>query len=115
MKRIILLGTVALVMALMMAVAGPASADPIATGDEGVNIGPHRHFLITPNEQEVSVGPNICGATEPSSQEGFDQFHLNVHHPALSPFGPDVTNPARPSQFAFQQENNPVALEANRC
>jgi hypothetical protein len=114
MKRIILLGTVALVMALMMAVAGPASADQIVTGDD-VNVHPHRHFLITPNEKAVSFGPNACGTTKPSNQEGFDQYHVNVHDPAITFMGDPVTDPARPGQFAFQQENNPVALEANRC
>jgi|SRR5215207_5432014 len=115
MKRITLLVTVALVMAAMMAASAlPAFADPVVTGDE-VNVHPHEHSLITPNGEQVAVGPQACGTTEPSNQEGFDQFHVNVHDPATEFGGPAVTNPARPNQFAFQQENNPVGFTAGPC
>ncbi len=115
MRRILLLITVALMMAAIMAASAlPAFADRVVTGDE-VNVHPHQHFLITPNGEQVAVGPNACGTEEPANQEGFDQFHVNVHNPALSPGGDPVTDPARPNQFAFQQENNPVGFTAARC
>ena len=88
MKRIILMVTVALVMAAVMALAGPAFAD------HG-----HRHFLITPNEERIAVGPQVC--TNPENHEGFSHFHERVH------FG-------TPNEEAFQQDNNPVGFEAVR-
>ena len=115
MRRIVLLVTVAAMIAAMMAASAlPAFADRVVTGDD-VNVHPHRHFLITPNGEQVAIGPNACDTEEPSNQEGFDQFHVNVHSPALALGGDPVTNPAVPNQFAFQQENNPVGLTATRC
>ncbi len=115
MRRILLLVTVAAMMAALMAASAlPAFADRVVTGDD-VNVHSHQHFIITPNGEEVAVGPKACGTTEPSNQEGFDQFHVNVHDPALAPGGDSVTNPATPNQFAFRQENNPVGFKATRC
>ena len=76
MRRMMLLVTVALVMAAMMA----ASALPVLA-DPAPPVGAHQHFLSTPN-QEVRVGPNICAALSEgtnASAQGFYNFHLNVH------------------------------------
>lgn len=115
MRRVLLLVTVAAMMGAMMVVSAlPAFADRVVTGDD-VNVHPHQHFIITPNGEQVAVGPEACGATESPNQEGFDQFHVNVHSPTLVPGGAPVTNPATPNQFAFQQENNPVGFTAAGC
>ncbi len=78
MRRIILLVTVALVMAAMMALAGPAFAD-------------HAHNLITPRTtvEDIGSGQTEKCATEP----GGHQFHNRVH------FG-------TPGTFAFPQSDN---------
>lgn len=65
MRRIMLLFTVALVMAAMMALAGPAFAN-------------HQHYLLTPSGQcvnDVASGQTSRSATEP----GGHVFHENVH------------------------------------
>ena len=65
MRRIILLVTVALVMAAMMALAGPAFAV-------------HEHHLITPSGHcvsDVASGQTSRAATAP----GGHKFHHNVH------------------------------------
>ena len=81
MKRIILLVTVALVMAAMMALAGPALAD-------------HEHFLTTPGTtvQDIAHGQTEKCSTEP----GGHKFHENVHI-------------GQPGQ-AFANPNNPVSV-----
>ncbi len=64
MKRIMLLVTVAVVMAVMMALAGPAFAN-------------HDHNLYTPGTTVVDVAN---GQTEKcASEPGGHQFHENVH------------------------------------
>lgn len=76
MRRIIMSVTVALVMAAMMA----ASALPVLA-DPAPPVGPHQHYLGTPNG-EVRVGPNICaavGGDSNASAQGFYNFHHNVH------------------------------------
>jgi len=77
-RRIILVVTVAAVMAAMMALAGPAFAD-------------HPHNLITPGTTVVDIG---SGQTEKCATEpGGHKFHDNVH------FG-------TPGTFAFPQSGN---------
>jgi hypothetical protein len=75
MRRIILLLMVGSVMTLMMAL----SALSVPTND----VPPHQHYLIK-NEKVVRVGPNVCA--NPNVQQGFNNFHYNVHvnpdHPA---------------------------------
>ena len=77
MRRIMLLVTVALVMAAMMA----ASALPVLA-DPAPPVGPHQHFLSTPNGDQ-RVGPNICATllneNSNASRQGFYNFHHNVH------------------------------------
>jgi hypothetical protein len=78
MKRIILLVTVALVMAAMLALASPAFAD-------------HAHNLITPGTTVENIG---SGQTEKGCGEpGYHKFHENVHI-------------GTPGTFAFPQSGN---------
>jgi hypothetical protein len=77
MKRIISMVTVvALVTTSMMAVSALS-----APSDD---VPPHQHYLITANSEVVRVGPNVCA--NPNAQQGFNNFHYNVHvdpdHPA---------------------------------
>jgi hypothetical protein len=65
----------------------PASAD---------HVQPHQHFLVTPNDRSIPVGPDSC-LFGPSG--AFDQFHFNIH------FG-------TPNLKAFQKTNNPVSFVA---
>ncbi len=77
MRRIILLVTVALVMAAMMALAGPAFAG-------------HQHNLSTPGTTVVDIG---SGQTSKCSGEpGYHKFHENVHL-------------GTPGAFAFGQQD----------
>jgi hypothetical protein len=72
-----LLVTVALVTAALMA----ASALPVLA-DPAPPVGPHQHYLSTPNGVQ-RVGPNICTALSEehlnASRQGFYNFHHNVH------------------------------------
>ena len=104
MRRVLLLVTVAAMMVSTLgANALPASADRFA-GD----IPPHRHFIDTPgSDGTLTVGPDVCA--NPQTQEGFDQFHLNLHRGTSS-------STAVPSTHAFAQENNPVnGVSATSC
>lgn len=66
----------------------------------GPDVGPHRHFIVTPNGDRVQVGPGVC--ENPSAQDGFNHFHGNVHV-------------GTPALEAFQQGSNPVAFAATGC
>ena len=67
MRRIILLVTVALVMAAMMALAGPASAITI-----------HQHQIVT--QQSEAADPLVAGGICKNQNEtAFKNFHGNVH------------------------------------
>ncbi len=72
MRRLLMLVVVALVMAAMMA----ASALPLLA-DPAPPVGPHQHYLTTGNGETVRVGPNVCA--NPEAQQGFNNFHHNVH------------------------------------
>lgn len=37
----------------------------------------HRHFIVTPNDQLVEVGPRVCD--DSSLQRAFNQYHNNLH------------------------------------
>jgi hypothetical protein len=78
MRRLMLLVVVALVMATMMALAGPAFAD-------------HAHNLITPGTtvEDVGSGQTEKGCGEP----GYHKFHENVHI-------------GTPGTFAFPKSGN---------
>lgn len=73
---------IVLTIASMVLVVGAA----VATADPNVpNIAAHRHFLQTPSGL-VQVGPRLCD--DPKFQQGFNQFHINVHASATSPTTP---------------------------
>ncbi len=81
MKRMVLLFTVTVVMAAMLALAGPALAD-------------HQHYLVTPGTTVEDIGR---GQTEKCSDEpGGHKFHENMH----------VGQPGQ----AFANEANPVSV-----
>lgn len=65
---------------VLMAGVSVAVADPNVP-----NIAAHRHFLATPSGL-VQVGPRLCD--DPKFQNGFNQFHINVHASATSPTTP---------------------------
>ena len=82
MRRTILLGTVALVVAAMMALAGPAFAN-------------HDHNLTTPGTTVVDIAN---GQTEKCAGEpGGHKFHENVH--------------VGQAGKAFANPNNPVSVD----
>ena len=73
---------IVLTIASMVLVTGVA----VATADPNVpNIAAHRHFLATPSGL-VQVGPRLCD--DPKFQQGFNQFHINIHASATSPTTP---------------------------
>jgi hypothetical protein len=61
-----------------------AVADPNLT-----NVRAHRHFVLTPSDELVQVGPRLCD--DASLQTAFNQFHYNVHHSFSSPTTPVPT------------------------
>ena len=67
-------------------------------------VGPHQHFVVTPTGEQVAFGPDRCANAQ--TEEGFQQFHHNVH------FG--HTGPT-PVLQAFAQPNNPVGFAAAGC
>ena len=88
MRRLLLLFTVALVMAALMVFSAlPALAQIIP---------PHEHFLTTPAGTHEVAGGVGCAAHQP----GFTNFHQKVHT-------------GQPGQEAFAQENNPVSISAS--
>src|SRR5688572_12396471 len=58
--------------------AGASLADPPDTLTDAPD---HRHFLVTPNEDLVPIGPDICANS--NLQQAFNQFHYNIHHSFL--------------------------------
>jgi hypothetical protein len=59
----------------------------VAVADPNVpNIAAHRHFLATPSGKLVQVGPRLCD--DARVQDGFNQFHINIHASATSPTTP---------------------------
>ena len=77
-------------LGLLLAGTLPASADHIA---------PHAHYIVTPNGDLVTVGPDACAN---GSSKAFDNFHLNVHR-------------GTPGVEAFAHEHNPVSIIATGC
>ena len=80
MKKILSAALVASFVALVP--PGAALADPALT-----DVSPHQHYLVTPNEDWVPIGPDICD--DPNLQEAFNQFHNNVHHSGAQNEGPE--------------------------
>ena len=66
---------------VLIAGAAVAFADP-----DVPNIAAHRHFLQTPSGELVQVGPRLCD--DARVQNGFNQFHINIHASATSPITP---------------------------
>ena len=85
-----------LVLAALVVAVGVVGLSLPASGQD---VHPHRHYIVTPNGERVAVGPQAC--ENPSTQEGFNQFHGNVHLGAPN--------------AAFRRENNPVGFAAARC
>ena len=79
-----LLSVLAIASVALFALAGPGLADPNVP-----NIPPHRHFVQTPEGNLVEIGPRLCD--QPSLQQAFNQFHINVHASATSPTTPIET------------------------
>ncbi len=76
---------------LTMAAAVLVGGASIAIADPNVpNIRAHRHFIVTPAGKQVQVGPNLCD--NPSLQQAFNQYHVNVHESALAPGVPIRTH-----------------------
>ena len=72
---------------LTMAAAVLVGGASLAIADPNVpNIPPHRHFVQTPAGKLVQVGPRLCD--DPSLQQAFNQFHINIHASATSPTTP---------------------------
>jgi hypothetical protein len=91
MKRIILLATVALVMAAMLALAGPALAAPL-----------HQHTVNTPGPTgtgDPEVAEGTCGNAP--HDPAFENLHANFHLGAGSK--------------GFEQPNNPVSITRVDC
>ena len=82
MKRIVLMVTVAVVMAAMVVLSGPAFAS-------------HEHYLVTPGTcvEDIASGQTSKGPGE----GGYHKFHENVHL-------------GTPGMVAFESDNNPVAV-----
>ena len=67
--------------------AGVLIGATVAVADPNVpNITAHRHFLATPSGKLVQVGPRLCD--DARLQNGFNQFHINIHASATSPTTP---------------------------
>jgi len=62
--------------------AGASLADPPGTLTDAPK---HRHFIVTPNEDMVRIGPDICA--DEDLQQAFNEFHFNIHHSALPGIG----------------------------
>jgi hypothetical protein len=83
-KRLLVPGLVA--GAILAATVVPGLADPNLP-----NIGAHRHFVRTPDGTLLEVGPRLCD--NPSLQNAFNQFHVNVHVHEAGTLGPDQSAP----------------------
>lgn len=87
MRRIVLSVTVAVVMAAMMALSGPAFAS-------------HEHYLSTPG---TCVEDVASGQTEKGEGEGgYHKFHENVHK-------------GQPGTEAFENPHNPTSVDKGTC
>ena len=91
MKRIILLATVAAMMAAMVVWASPVQAQDISL---------HQHVLTTPG-QNVELAQGFCRGAAPIDP-ALEEVHQNVHL-------------GEPGTAAFNQPNNPVSEAAAPC
>ena len=69
-----------------------------ATAGTAPPVGPHRHFLVTP-QGTIPVGPQVC--ENPNLQSAFNQFHAAVH--------------VGPANTAFDHTHNPVDIMPAAC
>ena len=67
---------------VLLAFASPTLADPPNTLISPPN---HRHFIVTPDGDLISVGPQICGNS--AMQQAFNEFHYNIHHSEVPGIG----------------------------
>ena len=74
------------------------AAIPAAIAGQAPTIGPHRHFLQTP-QGLIPVGPQVC--ENPDLQVAFNQFHASIH--------------VGPANTAFDHTHNPVDIRAPAC
>ena len=95
---------------LTMAGAVLVSGASLAIADPNVpNIPPHRHFIQTPEGNLVQVGPRVCD--DPSLQQAFKQFHINVHASATSPTTPiDTLGPEHGAPGLHNGEGAELAI-----
>jgi hypothetical protein len=77
------LSTALLASTMALVPAGVVLADPGLP-----NARAHQHFIVTPNGNQVRVGPDLCA--DPDLQEAFNQFHFNVHHSEIRVNGQPV-------------------------
>ena len=94
MKRLVLMVTVALVMALMMALAGPALATihPLANSECASD---------NPNSQGVANNQTPPGLTP----GGPDQSKATVAQPVIAAGGEDLSSPALKTPVVFPEPN----------
>ena len=74
--------------AMRLAAASVIALVPTAASlaDPGLsNVRRHQHYLMTPDGDQVPIGPDFCA--NPDLQQAFNQFHFNVHHSAVGPHG----------------------------
>ncbi len=89
MRRIASVLTIAVVMAAMTALAGPALAVTV-----------HQHTINTPGtDAEISQG--FCNGNA-ADDPAFENLHSEVHK-------------GKPGTLAFEQPNNPVSISASGC
>jgi hypothetical protein len=88
----------------LLLTAGIALADPNVP-----NIPPHRHFIQTPEGSLVQIGPRVCD--DPSLQQAFNQFHINVHASSTSPTTPiDTLGPQHGAPGLHNAEGAELAI-----
>jgi hypothetical protein len=91
----------------------PTSA---SLADPGLpNAARHKHFLVTPNGDRVSIGPDLC--ENPDLQQAFNQFHFNVHHSEIRVGGQPVPIATLGPQHGAPGLHNDRGAEliADRC
>jgi hypothetical protein len=94
--------------------AGVLIAATVAVADPNVpNIAAHRHFLATPSGTLVQVGPRLCD--DARLQNGFNQFHINIHVSATSPTTPIDTLGPQHGAPGIHDINNGAALVIRPC
>jgi hypothetical protein len=98
----------ALLTGVLMAGAAVAFADPNVP-----NISAHRHFLETPSGKLVEVGPRLCDDSR--HQNGFNQFHINIHVSATSPTTPIDTLGPQHGAPGIHDISNGAALVIRPC